>query len=457
MFLVGFVGFSIIVDDAYGLVIPLSSEELLEQSQAIFVGNITSINVLEFEKSSTYYTEEDGNEKQVIEKYTLSLDEYTVSVEEFVKNPQNLTTLTVRQPTTSVPGQTIPIGGFELGDRVLFYIQNLDDVNEYSLESFKIPKKCDANSVVLQPRLVGTDFSMLQNGIKKQDIFTANLPITFVFESDTRTLYGQNFDVEIFVSKQEDNTFSNRVFHEKISAGSNICDWIGIAKSEFTLDSGKYLLNGNISDDDSRFSFNNQFSVVLQSPLKQIKNGIALIDVTCSEGKVPSYKGDRMRVACVSEETQNELWTRGWATMRLIMPGDDISHALCNNYEGKWHPKYFGCRDITDFQCSLMGGEFVDNLSICYDGICPEKLYSLCVTNPNLDIQYPDETEEQYNNRCRTSDTVRGPGPGPVECQSDLIECVSECGNDDIWHLFDEHGIEIDQSTAKMIVEQNEN
>ena len=121
--LIVFVSFSIIVDDAYGLVILLSPEESLEQSQTIFVANITSVNVLEFEKSSTYYTEEDGIEKQVIEKYTLSLDEYTVSVEEFVKNPQNSTTLTVRQPTTSIPGQIIRYGGFELGDRILFYIK----------------------------------------------------------------------------------------------------------------------------------------------------------------------------------------------------------------------------------------------------------------------------------------------------------------------------------------------
>jgi len=121
------------------------------------------------------------------------------------------------------------------------------------------------------------------------------------------------------------------------------------------------------------------------SPLKQIKSGVALIDVKCSEGKVPSYKGDRMRVACVSEETQIELWTRGWATMRLISPGENISHALCNNYEGKWHPKYEGCREVTDLQCSLMGGKFVDGLEICYNEICPEdKTYTLCVTNPEI-------------------------------------------------------------------------
>ena len=121
------------------------------------------------------------------------------------------------------------------------------------------------------------------------------------------------------------------------------------------------------------------------SPLKQIKSGVALIDVQCSEGKHTVYKYNRMKVACVSEDTQNALWLRGWATMRLISPGENISHALCNNYEGKWHPEYDGCREVTDLQCSLMGGKFVDGLEICYNEICPEdKTYTLCVTNPDI-------------------------------------------------------------------------
>src|SRR3989338_11518906 len=37
-----------------------------------------------------------------------------------------------------------------------------------------------------------------------------------------------------------------------------------------------------------------------QPPLKQIKNGVALIDIQCSDGKVPAVRYDRMRVACVS-------------------------------------------------------------------------------------------------------------------------------------------------------------
>jgi len=95
------------------------------------------------------------------------------------------------------------------------------------------------------------------------------------------------------------------------------------------------------------------------SPLKQIKSGVALVDVKCNDGKYPAYKYNRMKVACVSEETQNELWSRGWATMRFYTDEDTSPHALCNNFEGKWHPENGGCRNISDLQCSLMGGEFV--------------------------------------------------------------------------------------------------
>lgn len=121
----------------------------------------------------------------------------------------------------------------------------------------------------------------------------------------------------------------------------------------------------------------------IKSPLQQIKNGISLIDVKCTDGKYPSYKYDRMSVACVSEETQIKLINRGWATMRLINPGENVAQALCNNYQGKWHPEHEGCRNITDLQCSLLGGKFVNNLRICSDGICPDKGYPLCVVNPD--------------------------------------------------------------------------
>ena len=119
------------------------------------------------------------------------------------------------------------------------------------------------------------------------------------------------------------------------------------------------------------------------SPLKQIKNGVALFDVTCNDNKIPTYKSDRMFVACVSEETHSKLIDRGWSLMRFVFPGETPANALCNSYEGgKWHPELEGCRGITDFQCSLIGGNFVTVDRICYNGICADKKTDICTVNP---------------------------------------------------------------------------
>jgi len=104
--------------------------------------------------------EKDGTSQTVVEDYLLTLDEYTVHVEEFLKNPQDADAITVRQPTVSIPGRVVPHGGFEIGDRALFYVETLDGTNTYSKESFLIPDQCHANSVLLKPRKIGGDLDV---------------------------------------------------------------------------------------------------------------------------------------------------------------------------------------------------------------------------------------------------------------------------------------------------------
>ncbi|MGY5149684.1 MAG: hypothetical protein ACW9W3_06445 [Candidatus Nitrosopumilus sp. bin_68KS] len=150
----------------------------------------------------------------------------------------------------------------------------------------------------------------------------------------------------------------------------------------------KVVLDDKIIDKKIKIT-NSEYYSSIHPPLKQINSGIALFDVKCSEEKHLVYKYDRMRAACVNGETETELINRGWALLRLGFPDyarADLSSSLCGNYGGKWHPEYDGCRgDITDLQCSLMGGGFVYDLKICYDGICPvDKTYTLCVTNLDL-------------------------------------------------------------------------
>src|SRR3990172_4664993 len=226
LILIGFAGLFPLVNHAYGLWIPESPDTLLEQSQTVFVGTITSVNVIEFEKSSILSIDEDGVEKQIIENYTLSLDQYTVSVEEFLKNPQNSSTMIVLQPTTSIPDRIIPIGGFAIGDRVLLYLKKIDEENIYSPESFEIPKQCDAKSAFYKPRItLVNSFRITQDGIQRDDNFTAGIPMQFVYDIDTRTLDGKGYDFVVGIVKRLTDNSVESVLKEKINTKSNPCEW----------------------------------------------------------------------------------------------------------------------------------------------------------------------------------------------------------------------------------------
>lgn len=75
-------------NSVHGLWIARSAQELLEQSQTIFVGSITGIKAVQVEEFTKYEMEENGILKTIIENYTITLDDYDVTVEEFLKNPQ---------------------------------------------------------------------------------------------------------------------------------------------------------------------------------------------------------------------------------------------------------------------------------------------------------------------------------------------------------------------------------
>ncbi|QLH07140.1 hypothetical protein [Nitrosopumilus ureiphilus] len=127
--------FLLIPSFSYGTWREQPLEELWAQSQTIFVGNVISVQVVDVEKTIQYSEETDGVEKNIVKNYTMHLDEYTIEINSFLKNPQNFDTITVREPTVSAGIYQSTIRGFEIGDHVLFYIKNLNDINTYSPES----------------------------------------------------------------------------------------------------------------------------------------------------------------------------------------------------------------------------------------------------------------------------------------------------------------------------------
>ena len=306
----------------YGIWVPQSPQELLNNSDTIFVGNITSVNTLQLEKEFSYTTEENGTDKNFVQNYTIHLDQYHVNVEEFLKNPQNSSMITVRQPT--IPAGTGYLSGFDkfnVGDHVLFYVQDMDGNNTYSPESFVIPEYCAGKDVLTQERFeMGNEFFTLQNGTKIDNNFTANVPIQFVWNRDVGTLAGKNFDVLVYITKSV-GAGAQIVFNKEIHVESTPCQWVASAKWEFTPQEGEYGMdiriqeNGTISHlSDSEFSVKpNVMTRDNVSPLKQFKSGIALKDITCAPDFQLVIKAKSRSPACVKPDDVSKLVDRGWA------------------------------------------------------------------------------------------------------------------------------------------------
>lgn len=277
---------------AHGIWVPESTHDLLENSAAIFVGNITATKVLQFENQYSYLVEENGTDKNITKNYMLNLDEYTVNVEEYLKNPQNSTKITVRQPTVGIMGELGGLDGFKTGDHVLFYVEKLDGNNTYSPESFILPTFCNGKDVLTQERPEGgINFTVIQNGVKVDyGNFTANEPIQFISSKDMRTLSGKSYDLEVGITKNVGQS-EEPVFSQEIHAKSKPCEWIASAKWGFTPKEGDYSMGvitkeGNTTDTSyTEFSVKpNTTSHNSMSPLKQFQSGITARNVVCKEG-----------------------------------------------------------------------------------------------------------------------------------------------------------------------------
>lgn len=326
--LIGF-GVFLFGNYTYGLWIPLSPEELIEQSETIFVGTVTAVNPVDVEYQSQIAR--NGTVKESVGPEVITLEEYTVDVEEFIKNPQESDTMTVLQATVGgVPSGPAKISGFEIGDRVLFFVPKIDDQNQYSPESFMIPKVCDAKTVLNQPRIELTNsFNVLQDGIAIKENYTAGIPMNFVYSKDMHTLFGAYFDVVVSIRKEGNNQV---LFERNIHSESEPCQWIASAQWEFTPEAGNYRMYLNIKENghtggDTSYT---GFSVISETktsvpPLKQFHSGISFNEIQCKDSLVLIQKYDDTP-ACVKPTTKQKLIKRGWTnqTETSMLPKIDV-------------------------------------------------------------------------------------------------------------------------------------
>ena len=303
--------------------------------------------------------------------------QYDIRVEEYLKGQRSFDMITAILDSIGLDSTEEALDYynkpyFEKENQVLVYLKQEDGIFKMSPYSFTIKRPFVVGPpIIIHP--TGPQGHFFSQG--DEIVISGNIKKGYLYNLAKSNL---------------DSSFHIVVLNEKGQVGSEKLNISPDGSYRFSFqDKDELRIPGNYSWDITYENgrMGGEFVVVPDfdrwAPLKQIKSGVSLIDVKCSEGKHLVYKSNKLRAACVSEETQNELWSRGWATMRFYTEAETSSHALCNNYQGKWHQEYEGCRgDITDLQCSLMGGKFVDGLKICYNEVCPaDKTYTLCVTN----------------------------------------------------------------------------
>lgn len=266
--------------DAHGLWVPSSPQKLMEDNNTVFVGTIVDIANVERQYQSQISS--NGTIKERVGPETIELEEYTVNVEEFLKNLQDTTILKVLQATVSgVPGGPAKTRGFEIGDRVLFYLPKDEKqthfLGQYLPESFKIPTQCDAKTVLSQPKItLRNSFEILQDGIAKNDNFTAGIPMKFVLSRDMDDLGGSTLDIAVSIRPYGED---EPVFEKNIHAESELCTWIASAEWKFIPKEGNYRMyisvreNNRSGGDESYTGFS-----VIPEPKTDIQSNIENID-----------------------------------------------------------------------------------------------------------------------------------------------------------------------------------
>jgi hypothetical protein len=156
----------------------------------------------------------------------------------------------------------------------------------------------------------------------KQGWLTLALPRQLV---DSQT--GSNKDDVFIVLSDSKETPHSDITSEKLRIlmipFSNETSQVDIIGVNYPEQMGANACNGK---HDPPFSF-------LLAPLKQIKNGVALIDVQCSEEKYAVYKYNKMIVACITYNASDMLVKRGWATC-----DDEIFHGRSHPCGVRSHP-----------------------------------------------------------------------------------------------------------------------
>lgn len=279
------------IANSYGLVIPMTRQEVLDEFELILIGTI-------------------ADSRQLEDRTPL----YTIDVEEFVKkpnsfgNPNTVDAIGCNLEEILVPS---PCPSYDIGQRGLFLL--LPSNNNYEISYYSQVAKSHCTSEEFLANYIGFVYEQgfSQDGQSKR--FFTGKPVDVKYTVFSRDLQEKDYSVRLTVSGKDyvftdviNGTIPSCIGHVTISS-SFTPTHMGPTWHSFVSDEGTIGGTGPaIIDSDS-------------SPHEQYKAGIGGQDIWCKDGLTLILKNDDTKVAiydnppaCVTKVTSEKLIQRGW-------------------------------------------------------------------------------------------------------------------------------------------------
>lgn len=274
---------------AYGIEIPMNSDEVLEYFDIIVLGTIIDV------KSSEYASAQ-----------------FSIGIEQIIK-PQSFTGQTVIalgcDPNKSYRGTSCPY--YEKGQRGLFLVSKTDDGSNVLSSASKISEaNCTAEDFLANYQGLESNFFLTQDG--QSNVFFTGMPIEIHYIITSRDMVEKNYSLKLSAYS------GNPVFSDVLNGTLGYCaGFVDVVSSFVPTKMGTYGFNSEHDDGGESF-----YGLAIidygTSPLKQSQAGIHAQDIWCKDDLSLILKHDNTKPrfdnhpACVSIDTAAKLIERNW-------------------------------------------------------------------------------------------------------------------------------------------------
>lgn len=259
---------------------------------------------------------------------------YNVKVEEYLKNPKPYDLIDAYGLGAKNSGMASSIDTiFEIGDRVLLYLNKENEKYKISPYSFKAPLACGKHQLLQlatipgEPRSISspaTNLIHLPNTFgAERETFVVNERINMDYNLINNNPRSNNIELEIAIM-----TDSAKVFHANQSMSLEPCTQTTISWHFTPTKTGEYTVN--VTSDG--ISTSTDFHVRLNtaggsldktaslSPLKQFKNDFDFKKIKCGDSLQLIFKTTNGLPACVKPSSIERLSELGWGKISQHPP-----------------------------------------------------------------------------------------------------------------------------------------